>query len=413
MPMTKTVSTSEPKTAESITQEPSTRTLRVDVERIDALVKLAGEMTVVRNALAHAVSLAQSGGASDTLAALLKSQHAALDRLVDDLQVSALNMRVLPMRHVFQRFPRLVRDLAEQLGKPVRLMMEGEDTEADKTVVENLAEPLVHVIRNAIDHGIESPEQRLRSGKVAVGTIRISAHREGENVIVVVADDGAGIDTARIRAIAAERDVLPLDTIQSLSDEEATNIIFMPGFSTAKEVTGLSGRGVGMDAVRSAVERLGGRVSLQSSLGSGTSVRFSLPFSVLVSQVMTATAAGQDFGVPLENVLETVRVPASSIVPIGEDFAFVLRDVTIPLIDLAQIVGRKKSFPSGQPNYDVMVVAIEGQMVGLVVERLGERMDVMLKPLDGLIAGTPGVAGTTLVADGRVLLVLDLPELLQ
>jgi len=408
-----TASTFEPRTVESIAQEPSARTLRVDVERIDALVKLAGEMTVVRNAFAHAVNLAQNGGASDTLAALLKSQHAALDRLVDDLQLSALNMRVLPLRHVFQRFPRLVRDLAEQLGKSVRLIMEGDDTEADKTVVENLAEPLIHVIRNAIDHGIETQEQRARSGKVPAGTIRIAAQREGDNVIIVISDDGAGIDTARIRAIAAERELLPPDALQAMSDEEVTNIVFMPGFSTAKEITGLSGRGVGMDAVGSAVERLGGRVSIQSGLGRGTSVRFSLPFSVMVSQVMTATAAGQEFGVPLENVLESVRVPAASVVAIGEAYAFVLRDATIPLIDLAQIVGGEKSFPAGRPNYDVMVVEIDGQLVGLVVEHLGERMDVMLKPLDGLIAGTPGVAGTTLVADGKVLLVLDLPELLQ
>jgi two-component system chemotaxis sensor kinase CheA len=407
------VSTSEPQSAEAAAQEPSARTLRVDVGRIDALVKLAGEMTVVRNAFAHAVDLAQNGAASDTLTALLKNQHGALDRLVDELQMSALNMRVLPMRHVFQRFPRLVRDLAEQLGKPVRLIMDGEDTEADKTVVEKLAEPLVHVIRNAIDHGIEAEPERVKSGKAASGTIRISAHREGENVIVVVADDGAGIDTARIRAIAAEREVLPPDAIQALSDEEVTNIIFMPGFSTAKEVTGVSGRGVGMDAVRSAVERLGGRVSLQSNPGRGTSVRFSLPFSVMVSQVMTATAAGQDFGVPLESVLETVRVPATQVVPVGGAHAFVLRDQTIPLIDLAQLVGGAKSFPSARSDYEIMVVAIEGQMVGLVVERLGERMDVMLRPLDGLIAGTPGVAGTSLVADGRVLLVLDLLELLQ
>lgn len=398
---------------ETASQEASIRTLRVDVERVDALVKLAGEMTIVRNALAHAVRLAQNGEASVTLAALLKSQHAALDRLVDELQISALNIRVLPMRHVFQRFPRLVRDLAGQLGKTVRLIIDGEDTEADKTVVENLAEPLIHVIRNAIDHGVEAEAQRVKHGKAATGTIRISAHREGDNVIVVVADDGAGIDSARIRAIAAERQVLPPDAIQSLSDEEAVNLIFLPGFSTASVVTGLSGRGVGMDAVRSAVERLGGRVSIQSNPGHGTNVRFSLPFSVIVSQVMTASAAGQDFGVPLEHVVETIRVPANRVIPVGEAHAFVLRDVTIPLIDLAQIVGGAKSFPSLRPDYDVMIVAVEGQLTGLVVDRLGERMDVMLKPLDGLIAGTPGIAGTTLVADGRVLLVLDLPELLQ
>ena len=408
--------TAAPREAE--TDEPSeaqdtlVRTLRVDVGRVDALIKLVGEMTVVNNAFDYAARLAQTDGDAKALASLLKNQHATLDRLVSELQQSVLRLRLLPLRHAFQRFPRLVRDLAATLGKSVKLIMDGDETEADKVVVENLSDPLLHVVRNAVDHGIEPADQRISVGKPVPATIQLRARREGEHVIVEVEDDGRGIDLARVREIAAARRILPPDKLRSLNEQEALDLIFTPGFTTAAEVTGLSGRGVGMDAVRRAVQKLGGRVTLESLPGQRTCVRFTLPFSVMMTQILTVEAAGQVFGIPLDSVVETIRLAEDRIVAIGGTQAFVARDRTIPLIDLAETLGGVKATLSA-PEINVVIVAVGGHFGGLVVDRLGERMEVMLKPIDRLLAGTPGVSGTTLLGDGRVLIVLDTEELLQ
>ena len=277
-------------------------------------------------------------------------------------------------------------------------------------MVENLFEPLLHVLRNALDHGVETPDERAASGKPPSATIAIRAHRAGDRVVVEVQDDGRGIDVARVREAALSRGLLAPDVLETMADSEVIGLIFAPGFSTAGSVTTLSGRGVGMDAVRSAIERLGGRVEVESEPGAGVLVRFVLPFTLMMSRVMTVEVGGQMFGIPLESVIETVRMPRERIVPVGATHAFVLRDRTIPLIDLGQTLGRPAG--SRKAEADIVVATASGQIGGLEVDRLGERMDVMLKPLDGLLAGTPGIAGATLLGDGRVLLVLDLQELL-
>ena len=387
------------------------RGVRVDVERVNALVSLAGELTVAKNALGHAADLARAGTDAEALGDLLKTQHAQLDRLVAELQRAVLNMRLLPLRHVFQRFPRLVREMVVALDRPARLVTEGDDTEADKAVVESLFEPLLHVLRNALDHGVESVEDRAAAGKPPSATITIRARREGDRVLVEVQDDGRGIDVAHVAEAAVARDLVTPAALETMSEDEVRALIFAPGFSTAKTVTALSGRGVGMDAVRSVVERLGGRVSVESTPGAGALVRFSLPFTVMMTRVMTVEAGGQVFGIPLEAVIETVRLPRERIMPVGGARAFVHRDRTIPLIDLAQTLGERRKNAENEVN--VVVATASGHLGGLEVDRLGERMDVMLRPLGGLLAATPGVAGATLLGDGRVLLVLDLEALLQ
>ena len=398
--------------AERIAAEASARTLRVDVERVDALVSLTGELMVARNAFGHALALAQSGGDVAELAALLKSQHAHLGRLVEDLQRTVLGLRVLPLRHVFQRFPRQVREMVVALGKPARLVTEGDATEADKAVVESLFEPLLHVVRNAMDHGVETAAERAAAGKPPSATLTLRGRRDGDRVLVEVEDDGRGVDVARVREIAGRRGVASSEDLAAMSDEQAIGLIFAPGFSTSAEVTHLSGRGVGMDAVRTAVERLGGRVNVESQPGQGTLVRLTLPFTVMMSRVMTVECAGQAFGIPMEAIVETVRVPRDGIAAVGAARAFVLRNRTIPLIPLAEILGRPGAAQSGG-DAQVVVVSAGGSVGGLEVDRLGDRLDVMLKPMEGLLAGAPGLAGTTLLGDGRVLLVLDVQELLQ
>ena len=387
------------------------KTLRVDAARVDALVRLAGELAVAKNAIGHAVKLLRER--DDPVARMLGSRQAGLERLVGELQRSVLGLRVLPLRAAFQRFPRLVREMSAELGKPATLLVEGEDTEADKAIVEMLAEPLVHVLRNAIDHGIENTPERAAAGKPATATIRLKAARQGDHVIVEIADDGRGIDPGRVREVARAKDLVTPEALAGMTDADLLQLVFAPGFSTAATVTEVSGRGVGMDAVRTAIRRYGGQVELDTRAGQGTTVRFLLPFSVIVSQVMTVSAGGQTFGIPLEAVRETLRVPRQSISPVGAGHALVHRGRTVPLVELETLLDAERD--GGQRNGDAVVVLfeIDGERGAVEVDGVGERMEVMLKPLEGLLAGLPGIAGSTLLGDGSVLLVLDLGGLLQ
>jgi two-component system chemotaxis sensor kinase CheA len=395
----------------TLSAQPAEATLRVDVDRIDALVRLTGELLIAKNAIGHSAQRARDGADAGQLAVALKNQHLLLERLVAELQRAVISLRVLPLHHAFQRFPRLVREMAAALGKPARLLIEGGTTEADKTIVEAVSEPLLHVLRNALDHGLESAADREYLAKPATATLQLRAERQGEHVVIEVEDDGRGIDVARVREVARRRGVLPEAALDALPDGDVVDLIFAPGFSTAAEVTDLSGRGVGMDVVRTTIERLGGRVSVESRRGHGTTVRFTLPFTIMMTQVLTVEAAGQVFGVPMEAIVETVRVGRDAIAPVGAAHAMVLRHRTVPVIDLGVALGRGSSASTADAT--VLVVSVDGQWGGLEVDRLGERMDVMLKPPEGLLASVQGIDGTTLLGDGRVLIVLDLRAILD
>jgi two-component system chemotaxis sensor kinase CheA len=304
--------------------------------------------------------------------------------------------------------------MSANLGKPAELKVEGGDTEADKTIVEMLFEPLLHIIRNAIDHGVEDAEQRRRHAKPAVAAILLRASRDGDQVLIEVSDDGAGIDVARVRKAAKDRGVASEEDLKAMADSQVIDLVFAPGFSTAARVTELSGRGVGMDAVRSAVERVGGRVSIASRITIGTTVSFSLPFSVMMTQVMTVEAGGQVFGIPLDAVVETISVPQEAFSGVGEARVIVHRDRTIPIVGLESILNAApEKNPRIETDATVIIATVAAQLVGLHVDRPGERMEIILKPLDGLLSGTPGIIGTTVLGDGRVLLVLDILGMLQ
>jgi len=392
--------------------QPVTTSLRVDIRRVDRLVRLTGQLTVSKNAIGHIAGLLGNSSDVRQIGEELKSQHAALSSLVEQLQHSVLALRVVPLSHVFQRFPRVLREIAAKLGKTASLTTEGGDTEADKTIVEGLFEPLVHVLRNAIDHGVETPEERAKQRKPALASVLLRGYREGTNVVIEVTDDGRGIDTGALKRTALMRGLLAPEILDAMSDQDAMEIMFLPGLSTAGSVTAVSGRGVGMDVVRGTLERMSGSVTVHSSMGVGTTIRFTLPFSVMMARVMTVEVDDQVFGLPFDAIVEMIQVPRQSIRPVGSAEALVFRGRTVPIVNLSRALGRASpDVPSEVAK--IVVVRVAGQLGGFEVDRFGGRLDLTLNPPSGLLADVPGVAGTTLLGDGRVLIVVALEELLE
>lgn len=387
------------------------RMLRVDASRIDRLADLVGEMVIAKNALAHLARRFEDGLDRKHVSQGLLTSQAAIERLVAELHGAVMDVRMMPMRDTFRRFPRAVRDLAGQLDRAVDFSMAGEEVEADKAVVERLFEPLLHILRNAVGHGAEPERLRLEAGKPAKTRIVLRAYRDGDRVRVEVEDDGRGIDPAAIREAARKRGIAPADNLDRLSDADTIDLIFAPGFSTASEVTDLSGRGVGMDAVRSAVERLGGQASVRSRPGYGTTIRLSLPLTIAMTKVMAVRLGCELYGIPLDGILETAFVPASRVLRVRDAEAFVWRDRTLPLVRLADLLGVQPLRDDSQ-RLKVVVMAAGDDLVGVAVDGFAERMDVLMRPMTGILAGMPGVVGTTLLGDGSVLMILDIPDLI-
>ncbi|WP_410823794.1 chemotaxis protein CheA [Methylobacterium oryzisoli] len=386
------------------------RMLRVEQGKVDALMSFVAELTVAKNGLAYLAGRAEQVSGSRQLGREIKEQYAVIDRIAQSLQVGVMAIRMMPVSQVFQRFPRLTRDISRKLGKEVALVIQGEDTEADKNVLESLSDPLIHMVRNALDHGIETPADRRRAGKAPHGTLRLSARQENDNVIEV-ADDGRGIDTAAVRAKALHGGLITPDQAAQMTPEEIVNLVFAAGFSTKEQVSDLSGRGVGMDVVRSAVRKAGGDVWLTSRVGEGTCVTVQLPLTMAVTRIVTVEVRGQQYGVAMEAVAEAVKVPRGQMHRIKRRETFVLRDAVIPLVRLAESLGLPAQAAEAPEEEAVMVVRIGRERVGIVVDGFRERMEVIVRPLDGLLSGLSGFSGTALLGDGRVLLVLNLPDL--
>ncbi|MGA0594550.1 chemotaxis protein CheA [Enterovirga sp. CN4-39] len=403
----------EPAQAPAV-QEPGgvARTLRVDVGRLDTLAGLVSELTVARNGLAHVVAQAGAGAGADTMLRALRENEANIGRLTGELHRAVMSMRLVPLAGVFRRFGRPVRETAAQLGKEVDFITSGGEAEADRAVAEALFELLLHVLRNAIDHGLEAPELRVQAGKPACGRIVLSARPLRDRVVLEVSDDGRGIDPAVIRQLAALRGLLDPEQAAAMTDSEAIDLIFAPGFSTASSVTDLSGRGVGMDAVRAGAQRLGGRVEVESTLGRGTTVRLVLPQTMALTPLLAVRCGHETFGLPMENVLAFQRVAPARIIPVKSARAVAWRDRTIPVVSLPERMGTDGEAPEGG-DFELVVVRAGGEPVGLLVDGVIGRMEAVVRPLGGVFAGLPGVFGTTVLGDGRVLLVLDPEEILQ
>jgi two-component system chemotaxis sensor kinase CheA len=387
------------------------RSLRVDEAKIDALINLAGELIVRKNGFAHLTKWAEVTTDTD-FGRALRREHDALERLGGELHAAILQLRMVSVAQVFRSFPRLVRDMALQLDKKVELVTRGEITESDKTIVDRLFEPLLHLVRNALDHGIETSEQRRAAGKPETAVITMQATRSGDRFVVEVIDDGRGIDPATVRRRARERNLMALDELAALRDEQVLDLIFSTGFSTAIEVSEISGRGVGMDVVRATAAQMGGHVSVSSHVGVGTTVRLDLPINIALSGIMVVEAGQQVFGIALDAVLETVRLTPDRIIQIKSNAGFVLRDRIVPIRSLAEAMNLPALPTDAHETRLLIVTEVDGRIVALEVDAIRERLQVVLKPMQGLLSSARGYSGTTLLGNGEVLLVLDLREIL-
>jgi two-component system chemotaxis sensor kinase CheA len=388
------------------------RSLKVDQAKIDRLMNLIGELVVSKNALPYLAQRAETQFGVRELSREIKGEYSVINRIADEMQDAIMQVRMMAVSFIFQRFPRLVRDISRKLGKEVQLVLEGEQTEADKNIIESLADPLIHIVRNSLDHGLETPEVRRACGKRETGTLTIRAAQEADRVVIEIVDDGKGIDPAVIKQKAYEKGLIDEATLERVDDREAVNLIFAAGLSTAAVVSDLSGRGVGMDVVRSAVEKINGTVVIDSELGKGTTIRISLPLSMAVTQVMVIESDGQLFGVPMDNVVETVRVPRKDLRKIKQSLTAVLRGRIVPLKSLNTMLGISAT-PRANSDDELAVLLVQagGEVLGLLVDGVKETIGLIQKPLGGFLSGLSVYSGSALMGDGSVLMILNVREI--
>jgi two-component system chemotaxis sensor kinase CheA len=387
-----------------LTRRASLRTVRVDVERLDRLMNLVGELVVDRIRFQQIAQRLREARLVDGVAEELAEATTHLGRVASDLQAEVLKARMLPIEHLFSRFPRYVRDLARRAGKRVELVLEGQDTELDRSVIEQIGGPLMHLVRNAIDHGIEPPEERERAGKPAAGRLCLAAFQEEEGIVVVVEDDGRGIDTDRVRQKAVALGILSPEAAGRLSEEEAVELIFHPGLSTAQAVTEVSGRGVGMDAVRAGVQALGGSVEVETRRGQGTRFLLRLPLTLAIVRALLVSCGGERYALPLAGVQEIVEVPAGRVHRVGPHRTTLLRGAVLPLVSVHEAL--EIPVPEGADRL-LCVVTGGRRRVGLWVDRVLGEGEVVVKPLGPYLGQVPGVSGATILGDGRVALILE------
>lgn len=384
-------------------------TVRVDTSRLDDIMNMVGELVLVRNRLA-------------TLRSKLDDEEVAtavanLDVVTSDLQNSVMKTRMLPVKKVFGRFPRVVRDLARNLNKEIELEMEGEDTDLDKNLVEALSDPMVHLVRNAVDHGIELPDEREKAGKPRAGTVKLSATQEGDHILLTITDDGKGMDPEVLRVIAVEKGMMDEEAASRLTDKDLYNLIFHPGFSTKKEISDVSGRGVGMDVVKTRIAQMNGLVEIDSELGRGSVIVIKLPLTLAILPTLMVKLSSQPFALPLSTVVEIFNLDMKQTNVVDGQLTIMVRERALPLFYLRKwLIKDGVSAANEKPDYDhghVVVVNIGGVMMGLVVDHLIGQEEVVIKPLGAMLQGLDGMAGATITGDGNIALILDVPGLLK
>ena len=388
------------------------QTMRVDVRKLDELINLVGELVLERNRLFQlSRELSMGRLEMQDLTEAFSQSTARLSFITEELQAAGLRARMVPIDTVFRKFPRLVRDVAHNLKKEVDLLVSGEDTELDKTMVEMIGDPLVHLVRNSLDHGLELPDVRESAGKPRKGTIRLEARQEGDQIIISVADDGAGIDPARIAKKAMEKGLVTADRLRTMTTREILDFVFLPGFSTAEKISDLSGRGVGMDVVRSNLTKLNGTIELESKLGAGTTVFLRLPLTLAILPVLLVEVGNEIYALPLRSVVETARIRATQLHRFEGSELLHLRGETVPLLRLRQIF--KVQYRADEKGSDkVVILGIGEKRIALLVDNLIGQESTVIKPLGSYLHHCSGIAGATISGDGRVRLVLDPADLL-
>ncbi len=377
------------------------QTIRVDLDRVDRLINLVGELVINQAMLSQSVVESDNNGASSINMGLEE-----LQQLTREIQDSVMAIRAQPVKPVFQRMSRIVREVADMTGKQIRLITEGENTEVDKTVIDKLAEPLTHMIRNAVDHGVETPEKREAAGKNPEGTVRLSAKHRSGRIIIELSDDGAGINRERVRQKAIDNDLITADA--NLSDEEIDNLIFAPGFSTAEKLSDISGRGVGMDVVKRSIQALGGRISIQSRPGHGSTFTLSLPLTLAVLDGMVVTVANQTLVVPLTAIVETLQPEADEIHSFGPSQRLIsIRNSFCPLVDVGRILDFRPVAADPVEGVALLVESEGGGQRALMVDAIQGQRQVVIKSLEANYTHVPGIAAATILGDGRVALILD------
>ncbi|WP_085577791.1 MULTISPECIES: chemotaxis protein CheA [unclassified Pseudomonas] len=379
-------------------------TVRVDTARLDEIMNMVGELVLVRNRL---VRLGLNSGDE-----AMSKAVSNLDVVTADLQTAVMKTRMQPIKKVFGRFPRLVRDLARQLKKEINLELVGEETDLDKNLVEALADPLVHLVRNAVDHGIESPEEREESGKPRGGKVILAAEQEGDHILLSISDDGKGMDPNVLRSIAVKRGVMDKDAADRLSDTECYNLIFAPGFSTKTEISDVSGRGVGMDVVKTKISQLNGSINIYSTKGQGSKIVIKVPLTLAIMPTLMVMLGNQAFAFPLVNVNEIFHLDLSTTNVVDGQEVVIVRDKALPLFYLKRWLVSSAAHEEPREGH-VVILSVGTQRIGFVVDQLVGQEEVVIKPLGKMLQGTPGMSGATITGDGRIALILDVPSMLK
>jgi len=380
--------------------------VRVDVKRLDDLMNQVGELVLERNRMIQLHSDYQTGldpnGFADDFGKLSKR----LNFVTSELQMQVLKMRMLPVEKVFKKFPRIVRNLARDLGKEVDLIIYGEETELDRSVVDEIGDPLIHLIRNALDHGLETPDERIAAGKPRMGTVVLSAAHEGNQIVISIKDNGRGINPDKIAQKALDKGLITEEQLASMGSREILELIFLPGFSTKEQTTDLSGRGVGMDVVRTNIRKLNGIIEIKNELGHGSEFILKLPLTLAIIQSLLVEVEREVYSIPLASVIETMRVDQKEFHMIGGQEVLKLRDSVLPLLRLGRVFSCADAGDERSTRY-VVIVGVAEKRVGLVVTRLLGQQEVAIKSLGKFLANLPGIGGSTIMGDGRVALIVD------
>ena len=382
-------------------------TIRIDTQRLDQVLNLSGEIGLTKNRLTTLRTEILQGNSNQNTLRALDEAVSQLDLLVSDLQNAVMKTRMQPIGRLFQKYPRLARDLARQLGKEVELVISGEETELDKTMIEDLNDPLVHLVRNAVDHGVETSEERIAAGKPVKSVVELSANQVGDHIVIEITDDGRGMRPDALRKKAVEKGLIDAEMANSIDDKQALQLIFLPGFSTKDQISSVSGRGVGMDVVRTNIQKLNGRIDISSVVGEGTRLSISLPLTLAILPVLVVRVCNQAFAVPLAMVREIIPIDKNSIQEVSGRPTIVVRDEILPVKALADLLAWQ---PTQEPGFGVLMQSADKAFI-LAIDTFIGRDDVVIKPLQNI--RPKGVAGATLSGDGSVVLVLDMEDLLS